>query len=90
MVTIYLTSYRFLLKYASRDAVEIFNFGSGGLSEARAALLDYDEKSPLYGFLLFRRRKVLLKYVPQGTSRLLQGAPNFPAPIDRPFEPCRN
>ncbi|KAB2576453.1 hypothetical protein BFW01_g10483 [Lasiodiplodia theobromae] len=62
----------FLLKYASRDAVEIFNFGSGGLSEARAALLDYDEKSPLYGFLLFRRRKVLLKYVPQGTSRLLQ------------------
>ncbi|EOD45193.1 putative gpi-anchored cell surface glyco protein [Neofusicoccum parvum UCRNP2] len=63
----------FLLKYASRDAVEIFNFGSGGLSEARAAVLEYDEKSPLYGFLLFRRRKVLLKYVPEGTSRLLQG-----------------
>ncbi|KAL1646113.1 hypothetical protein SLS58_003533 [Diplodia intermedia] len=62
----------FLLKYASRDAVEIFNFGAGGLSEARAALLEYDEKSPLYGFLLFRRRKVLLKYVPEGTSRLLQ------------------
>ncbi|KAL1628077.1 hypothetical protein SLS56_006007 [Neofusicoccum ribis] len=62
----------FLLKYASRDAVEIFNFGSGGLSEARAAVLEYDEKSPLYGFLLFRRRKVLLKYVPEGTSRLLQ------------------
>ncbi|OJD29756.1 gpi-anchored cell surface glycoprotein [Diplodia corticola] len=62
----------FLLKYASRDAIEIFNFGAGGLSEARAALLEYDEKSPLYGFLLFRRRKVLLKYVPEGTSRLLQ------------------
>ncbi|KKY13921.1 putative gpi-anchored cell surface glycoprotein [Diplodia seriata] len=62
----------FLLKYASRDAVEIFNFGAGGLSETRAALLEYDEKSPLYGFLLFRRRKVLLKYVPEGTSRLLQ------------------
>ncbi|KAF4307970.1 hypothetical protein GTA08_BOTSDO04073 [Botryosphaeria dothidea] len=62
----------FLLKYASRDAVEIFNFGAGGLSEARAAVLEYEDKSPLYGFLLFRRRKVLLKYVPEGTSRLLQ------------------
>lgn len=33
----------------------------------------YGEQSPLYGFINYRRRKVVLKYVPEGTSRLLQG-----------------
>ena len=36
-------------------------------------IADYNEQSPLYGFVQYRRRKVLLKYVPEGTSRLLQG-----------------
>ncbi|KAF2087997.1 hypothetical protein K490DRAFT_65277 [Saccharata proteae CBS 121410] len=62
----------FLLKYSSRDAVQVLARGSGGVSEARAAIEQYTDKSPLYGFLLYRRRKVLLKYVPEGTSRLLQ------------------
>ncbi|KAH7384343.1 hypothetical protein DE146DRAFT_223345 [Phaeosphaeria sp. MPI-PUGE-AT-0046c] len=61
-----------LLKYASRDAVEVFTRGTGGAGEARAAVAQYEEKSPLYGFMLYRRRKVLVKYVPEGTSRLLQ------------------
>jgi hypothetical protein len=60
-----------LLKYVSRDAVEVLDRGTRGAAEARAALLRYDEKSPLYGFLLYRRRKVLIKYTPEGTSRLL-------------------
>jgi len=47
--------------------------GTGGAGEARASVAQYDEKSPLYGFMLYRRRKVLVKYVPDGTSRLLQG-----------------
>lgn len=47
--------------------------GTGGAGEARAAVAQYEEKSPLYGLLLYRRRKVLVKYVPEGTSRLLQG-----------------
>ncbi|KAL6704283.1 hypothetical protein ACN47E_008347 [Coniothyrium glycines] len=62
----------FLLRYASRDAVELLTRGAGGAAEARDALARYDEKSPLYGLLLYRRRKVLLRYVPEGTSRLLQ------------------
>lgn len=33
----------------------------------------YGEQSPLYGFINYRRRKVVLKYIPEGTSRLLQG-----------------
>jgi hypothetical protein len=47
--------------------------GTGGAGEIRAAVAQYDDKSPLYGFMLYRRRKVLVKYVPDGTSRLLQG-----------------
>jgi hypothetical protein len=64
---------RFLLKYTSRDAVEVLARGTGGTAEARGAVAQYEDKSPLYGFLLYRRRKVLIKYIPEGTSRLLQG-----------------
>jgi len=35
-------------------------------------MMNYQEQSPLYGMILFRRKKVLIKYIPQGTSRLLQ------------------
>lgn len=62
----------FLLRYTSRDAVQVLTRGTGGAGEARAAVAQYEEKSPLYGLLLYRRRKVLVKYVPEGTSRLLQ------------------
>lgn len=62
----------FLLRYTSRDAVEVLTRGTGGAGEARVAVAQYEDKSPLYGLLLYRRRKVLVKYVPDGTSRLLQ------------------
>ncbi|KAF2273153.1 uncharacterized protein EI97DRAFT_461402 [Westerdykella ornata] len=62
----------FLLHYVSRDAVNVLARGTGGAAEARAAVANYNELSPLYGFLLYRRRKVLIKYTPEGTSRLLQ------------------
>lgn len=65
--------YRFLLKYTARDTVDVLTKGTGGAQEARAAVAQYEDKSPLYGLLLYRRRKVLVKYVPEGTSRLLQG-----------------
>ena len=64
---------RFLLKYIARDAVDLLNAGSGGVTEVRETIEQYGEKSPLYGFVQYRRRKVLLKFVPEGTSRLLQG-----------------
>ena len=43
------------------------------MSEARNALAAYAEASPLYGLLMYRRRRILIKYIPEGTSRLLQG-----------------
>lgn len=65
--------YRFLLKYVNRDSVELYERGKGGVNEARLAVAKYEEASPLYGLIIYRRRKVLIKYVPEGTSRLLQG-----------------
>ena len=66
-------TYRFLLEYTSRDQVGLFEKGCGGLPEVQEAVQKYQEQSPLFGFIQYRRRKVLLRYVPEGTSRLLQG-----------------
>ncbi|OCT44932.1 hypothetical protein CLCR_05377 [Cladophialophora carrionii] len=62
----------FLLKYVNRDTVELLSKGTGGVPEVRALIQNYGEKSPLYGLVQYRRKKVVLKYVPDGTSRLLQ------------------
>ncbi|KAF1846921.1 uncharacterized protein K460DRAFT_329736 [Cucurbitaria berberidis CBS 394.84] len=79
----------FLLRYTSRDSVEVLTRGTGGAGEARAAVASYEETSPLYGLLLYRRRKVLVKYVPEGTSRLLQArvAVHF-ITVTEKFAPC--
>lgn len=54
--------------------------GNGGIIEMRKTIADYDETNPLYGFLKYRRRNVLIKYLPEDCSRLIQGAPLlFPA-----------
>ena len=53
----------------------LLNRGSGGVVDIRETVALYDEQSPLYGFVHYRRRKVILKYVPEGTSRLLRGTP---------------
>lgn len=39
----------------------------------RNGIANYEETSPLYGFLKYRRRNVIIKYVPEGCSRLIQG-----------------
>ena len=65
--------HRFLLKYISRDEVALLAQGNGGLAEVEEVVNRYEEQSPLYGFIQYRRRKVILKYMPEGTSRLLQG-----------------
>ena len=70
----FLTRFRFLLKYVNRDTVEILSRGTGGVPEVREVIEKYEEKSPLYGLVQYRRKRVVLKYVPDGTSRLLQGA----------------
>ncbi|KAL8804683.1 MAG: hypothetical protein Q9223_000433 [Gallowayella weberi] len=62
----------FLLKYATRDEVTLLKRGSGGVVDIRDSIALYPDLSPLYGFVHYRRRRVILKYVPEGTSRLLQ------------------
>ncbi|KFY38378.1 hypothetical protein V494_04370 [Pseudogymnoascus sp. VKM F-4513 (FW-928)] len=78
----------FLLKYVTRDEIDVLGRGSGGILEIRNAIASYDEPSPLFGFLKYRRRNVLIKYVPEGTSRLIQArvTVHFNAITDR-FSP---
>src|SRR5436305_190589 len=64
---------RFLLKYVSRDEVEVQRHGKGGIVELREAIKQYTEISPLFGYIRYRRRNVLIKYVPEDVSRLVQG-----------------
>jgi hypothetical protein len=61
------------LKYVTRDTIDVLQRGTGGVVEVRIAIEQYEEKSPVYGLVQYRRRKVVLKYVPEGTSRLLKG-----------------
>ncbi|RHZ52218.1 putative GPI-anchored cell surface glycoprotein [Aspergillus thermomutatus] len=63
----------FLLRYVSRDEVNLLDRGTGGVPDVRSAIDSYEEISPLYGFLQYRRRKVVLSYLPEGLSRLIQG-----------------
>ncbi|KAI0380988.1 hypothetical protein F5Y04DRAFT_89361 [Hypomontagnella monticulosa] len=84
----------FLLKYANRDEVELYSRGNGGIVDIRGAIAKYEEISPLYGFLRYRRRNVILKYQPEDCSRLVQAraAVHFNAfcerfaPYDTTFE----
>lgn len=41
--------------------------------EVKEAVEQFGELSPLYGFIHYRRRRVILKYLPDGISRVLQG-----------------
>lgn len=45
--------------------------------EIRNAIAQFEEPSPLFGFLRYRRRNVVIKYVPEECSRLVQGEPFF-------------
>lgn len=66
----------FLLKYASRDDVELLGRGNGGIVEIRNNIAqfenDNEDHSPLFGFLRYRRRNVIIKYLPEDCSRLVQ------------------
>ncbi|KAI6370950.1 hypothetical protein MCOR25_004082 [Pyricularia grisea] len=62
----------FILKYAGRDVLELLGRGNGGIVEIRNAISQYEDPSPLYGFLRYRRRNVIIKYLPEDCSRLVQ------------------
>ncbi|KAJ5122266.1 hypothetical protein N7448_003398 [Penicillium atrosanguineum] len=74
-----------LLHYTARDEVALLDRGTGGVSEVRNAIDNYEETSPLYGFLQYRRRKVILRYMPEGLSRLIQARSNvqFQSVLDK-------
>ncbi|KAG6122272.1 hypothetical protein E4U13_002685 [Claviceps humidiphila] len=78
----------FLLAYEGRDAVRVLSRGNGGISEVRNAVAEYEETSPLYGFLKYRRRSVVIKYLPDNCSRIIQArvAVHFNAVCER-FSP---
>lgn len=64
---------RFLLKYASRDEVELLAKGANGATEMQKKIAEEPDDSPLYGFIRHRRRSIIVHYVPDGTSRVLKG-----------------
>lgn len=70
---LYLARGRFLLKYASRDEVELLGRGNGGIVEIRNAIAVFEPVEPLFGFLRYRRRNVIIKHLPEACSRLVQG-----------------
>jgi hypothetical protein len=68
------------MHYTAKDAVEVFARGTKGVPEMRAAAeKHFNERessagpNPLFGMVHFRRRKILIKIVLDGTSRLIQG-----------------
>jgi len=73
-------AYRFLLKYTSRDEVDVLAKGNGGTVDMRNNIAQYEETSPLFGLLRYRRRNVIVKYLPEGCSRLIQGM-SQPSPL---------
>ncbi|KAK2053625.1 hypothetical protein LY76DRAFT_524203 [Colletotrichum caudatum] len=66
----------FLLKYASRNDIELLGRGNGGIVEIRNNIAQFEaedeDNSPLFGFLRYRRRNVIIKYLPENCSRLVQ------------------
>lgn len=53
--------------------MELLGKGDGGTAEMRAVLANEPDDSPLYGFIRYRRRNVLLKIIPEGASRVVKG-----------------
>ena len=51
--------------------------GTGGIPDVRNAIDGYEEASPLYGFVQYRRRKVVLSYLPEDLSRLVKGKRSY-------------
>lgn len=50
----------------------------------RNNIAQYEETSPLFGLLRYRRRNVIIKYLPEGCSRLIQGMSQTSLLFSRP------
>jgi len=72
MLTGYFNS-RLLLKYASRDEVELLGLDTNGVVGLRDAVASWEETTPLYGFMRYRSRSIVLKYLPEACGSLARG-----------------
>ena len=50
----------------------VLNRGAGGVPDVRNAIDVLEQSEPLYGFLQYRRRKIVLNYLPDDLSRLVK------------------
>ncbi|RPA79186.1 hypothetical protein BJ508DRAFT_328593 [Ascobolus immersus RN42] len=62
----------FLIKYVSRDEVELLAQGANGAPEMRGHLANEPDDAPLFGYIRFRRKNVLVKYIPEAASRVIK------------------
>jgi hypothetical protein len=69
----------FWLKYTARDELALLAHGSDGVEAMRNTAQLHAEKnhgripSPLFGLIVFKRRKLLVKLILEDSSRLIQG-----------------
>jgi hypothetical protein len=68
-----LICYRLLLKYVSRDKLDLLGQGTGGIVEVRMTIAGYEDVSPLYGFMRYRNRSIIVKYLPDECGSLARG-----------------
>lgn len=63
----------FLLKYETRDDIVLLGKGASAVKDMRELISSEPDDSPIYGFIRYRRRNILIKLVPDNTSRVLKG-----------------
>ncbi|KAJ6261901.1 hypothetical protein Dda_2700 [Drechslerella dactyloides] len=79
----------FLMKYETRDDIALLGKGASAVKEMRELISEQQDDSPIYGFIRYRRRNILIKLVPENTSRVLKARSqvHFQSVIER-FSPC--
>ncbi|EWC48165.1 hypothetical protein DRE_02269 [Drechslerella stenobrocha 248] len=79
----------FLMKYESRDDVGLLDKGTSAVKDMRDLISQQPDDSPIYGFIRYRRRNILIKVVPDATSRVLKARSqvHFQSVVER-FSPC--
>ncbi|KAK6350084.1 hypothetical protein TWF696_006331 [Orbilia brochopaga] len=79
----------FLMKYETRDDIALLGKGASAVKDMRDLISKQPDDSPIYGFIRYRRRNILIKLVPENTSRVLKARSqvHFQSVIER-FSPC--
>ncbi|KAF3908570.1 hypothetical protein ABW21_db0208445 [Orbilia brochopaga] len=77
------------MKYETRDDIALLGKGASAVKDMRDLISEQPDDSPIYGFIRYRRRNILIKLVPENTSRVLKARSqvHFQSVIER-FSPC--